>query len=208
MEIIKHGYTRVSDILGRLRDKSGIDPHVLETKGKIGTEVHEKITLEKQGDIPIFRESFDDWPEFDRYGQVTRWSKRGFGYFVSFCEWDKVYRPVYSLMEKRFYDDEFMITGQIDAVVKLKDKDDLYLIDYKCSHSPDLEMWNMQAHFYWYILKQNGVDVADNFIWIQLKKDGKIPSTFSFVFDENVLSRCFEEAEKYFNDMQEAKSLD
>jgi len=208
VEIIKPGYMRVSDILGRLRDKSSINPEVLSTKGKIGTEVHRKINEEKTGDIPVLERSFEDWPEFDRYGQVTRWSKRGFGYFVSFCEWDKVYQPVYSLMEQRLYDDEFMITGQIDSVAKLKNKDELYLIDYKCSHTADLEIWNMQAHFYYYLLQKNGIDVADNFIWIQLKKDGKIPSTYSFVYDENVIARCFEEAERYFEDMQKAKSLD
>ncbi len=202
---MKPGYVRVSEILDRLRDKSDINIEVLRNKGKIGTEVHENIAREKSDCIPFFNE----FPVLHPFtGEVIRYEKRGLGYFRSFGIWDKVYNPVYKMMEHRFYDDEYMLTGQIDALVMLPKKDKLQLIDFKCSHKPDLEIWNMQAHFYWYLLTQNGVDLDDNFIWIQLNKDGKSPSSFNFVFDENVLSRCLDEVERYHEDMSDGLILD
>lgn len=201
---MKEGYTRVSEILDGLRDKKDIHPEVLKTKGAIGTEVHRNIAEEKGDGFPMFEE----FPVLNPWGDVLRWEKRGVGYFRSFCEWDRLENPVFKMMEKRFYDDEFMITGQIDALVEYDDYEGLYLIDFKCSSEADRELWNMQAHFYWYLLKQNGIEVNPSFTWIQLKKDGKKPKSYTFLYDENVLCRCFEEAEKYFERKQEARMLD
>lgn len=205
MENIRDGYVRVSEILSQLRDRADININVLNAKAAVGTEVHNNIAEYKGDGIPFF----DEHPVYHAMtGELLRWEKRGVGYFKSFAEWDKTFKPEYKMMESRFYDDEFMITGQIDALVTLPEKKDLYLIDFKCSYKPDLEIWNMQAHFYMYLLKQNGIEVGDNFIWIQLKKDGKIPSTFSFVYDENMLQRCLDEASKYHERKQEALMLD
>jgi hypothetical protein len=55
----------------------------------------------------------------------------------------------------------------------------------------------MQAHFYCYLLRQNGVEISDTFTWIQLNKNGKRPVTHDFQFDENVLDRCIAEAVRY-----------
>ena len=208
MEYIEPGYTRVSEILDRLRDRSEIDPRVLRVKGQIGTEVHGNIKSEKSDGIP----TFEDYPVINPWsGEITRWEKRGMGYFRSFSQWDKAYKPMYNLMEQRFYDNDLMITGQIDALVDIPKpyyEGRWTLIDFKCSAHIDKEIWNMQAHFYWYLLSQNRIEIEPEFTWIQLKKDGKPPTTCTFQFDTNVLSRCMEEARKYFEEKAQAIFLD
>lgn len=201
-------YVRVSEILSRLRSYAHINPVILREKAELGTEVHHNIAEDKNGGFPMF----DKWPirhaisgniMLDDEGN-ERWEKKGIGYFKSFCEWDKAYTPKFGIMEQRFNDDALMITGQLDALVNMPGEETPTLIDFKCSYKPDLEIWSMQAHFYWYLLKQNNIDVQDKFIWIQLKKDGKKPSAFTFNFDERVMARCVEEANKYWEEKKAA----
>ncbi len=198
MSDIKIGYTRISDILGRLKDRSGINQLVLKDKANIGTEVHHNIHMDYL-DIPAHFEMHSVRRPFD--GQFIREEARGEGYFNSYLTWKEGKDPVYSIMEKRFYDDELMITGQVDAL--LVTESGLRLIDFKCSYSPDNEIWPMQAHFYYYLLKQNGIDVEPVFSFMQLKKDGKKPTIYDYTLDQNILSRCIEEAIRY----QEEKNL-
>lgn len=193
MSAIKAGYTRISDILATLKDRTHINQMVLMDKAEIGTEVHSNIHMEEIG-CPT---TFSIFPVRNPItGYILREEQRGKGYFESYLKWREDNKLPYKLMEERFYDDELMITGQVDAIC------DNALIDFKCSYTPDLEIWPMQAHFYWYLLKQNGIQV-DRFLFIQLKKDGKNPAIHEFAFDENILSRCIEEAISY----NEAKNL-
>lgn len=198
MSEIRTGYTRISDILGRLRDRSGINQLVLKDKADIGTEVHHNIHMDYLGVPAVFgmhsvRRPFD--------GQFIREECRGEGYFNSYLKWLGDREISYELMEERFYCNDLMITGQIDALM-ITDNG-LQLIDFKCSYAPDHEIWSMQAHYYYYLLKTNGIDVRPGFLFMQLKKDGKNPTIHEYLLDKNILSRCVEEAIRY----QEEKSL-
>ncbi len=210
MSEIKSGYTRISEILARLKDLTKINKLVLHEKANIGTEVHSNIHSELVG-CPTM---FDEFPIrhhmtgqilFDKQGN-ERWEKRGVGYFRSWTEWQNKVNPQYLIMEDRYYDDELMITGQVDAVAVIDGQ--VSLLDYKCSYSPDLIVWPMQAHFYWYLLHKNGIEISNKFVFLQLKKDGSYPTVHEFIFDKNILSRCIEETIKHFEEKSVAQMLD
>jgi hypothetical protein len=141
---------------------------------------------------------------------TERWEERGLGYFRSYCMWEKEKKPKYELMERRFNDPEMMITGRIDAL--LCSEGFPILLDFKCSYSPDHEIWCMQAHFYWYLLKQNGFKILPKFLFLQLKplKDGKTqrPIEHWYDFDQQVLERCMLEAQKCWEEKNLAQILD
>lgn len=213
-DVIESGYIRVSEILGRLRDRSNIHPNVLQEKGQIGDEVHNNIYLDANGGFPHYkkwpvRHALDGNILFSQDG-TERWEERGLGYFRSYCMWEKEKKPKYELMEKRFNDPEMMITGRIDAL--LSSVGSPILLDFKCSYNPDHEIWKMQAHFYWYLLKQNGFEILPRFIFLQLKplKDGKTqrPVEHWYDFDQQVLERCMFEAEKCWEEKKAAQILD
>jgi hypothetical protein len=195
-------HIRVSEILARLRDFSGIDPTILREKAEVGTEVHTNIHRFKTGRFEMFNEFPIRNPQSL---DILRWAERGRGYFDSYMEWEKENKPRFTVMEERYYDDELMITGQVDALMRT---DSLpVLVDFKCSHRPDLEIWAMQAHFYKYLLEKNGIKIADHFLFMQLKKDGENPTVFRIDFDEKVLSRCIGEAIKLWEEKNSAKDV-
>ena len=155
MEEIKEGYTRVSEIIGQWRHLDHIDPGVLANKCRIGTSVHEKICAEVSG-------IYIDEEEAAR-GYVQSWQKwhkenEEYLYFVE--------------TERRFYCDELMITGAIDAIVEMGDY--TFIIDYKTSSVPNKKIWALQGSFYNYLAKQNGFYVDPTVIFLHLKKDGSM----------------------------------
>jgi hypothetical protein len=193
-------HIRVSEILAQFKDFSTINPKVLNTKAAIGTEVHHNIHMHTKGVFPVH----EMYPNYDRSTtEITSWEERGEGYLNSYLAYDKKEKPKYQLMEHRLYDDNLMITGQIDG---LRVMDGLpMLIDFKCSYSVDKEIWGMQAHYYKHLLEVNGIQIADTFLFLQLKKDGKKPTLVEIKFDEEVMSRCIDEAILFWERKKDAK---
>ncbi len=193
-------HVRVSEILARLQSYADIDPEVLEAKAKIGTNVHQAIIQDCANEFVVFE------------------SDRARAYFESYKIWD-VRKPNITQIP-RLYCDKLMITGECDGLLNNID-----LIDWKCSASPNKEIWNMQAHFYWYLLKENGYEVSNTMQWInlrhtkQIKKDPETnlgyvlyhalkPVVHEFTFDENVLSRCIDEVNMYWEEYFSAKDVE
>lgn len=193
-------YVRVSEILARLQSYADVDPEVLEAKAKIGTNVHQAIVQDCANDFIVLE------------------SDRAHAYFESY-KMNKFHgQPIIQI--PRLYCDTLMITGECDGLLN-----DCRLIDWKCSASPNLKIWNMQAHFYWYLLHENGYNVDDKMLWVnlrhtkQIKKDPKTnigyvlyhalsPVVHEFTFDEKVLSECIDEANRYWEEYNSAKLLD
>lgn len=149
MEEIKEGYTRVSEVLSQWNQFAHIDPHVLANKCRIGTEVHEKISLEEAG---IFIETSED----------TK------GYLKSWVKWKEESEMEIIETEKRLYCEELKITGCLDAYTSGET-----IIDYKTSASANKKMWAIQASFYNYLANANGWETADEVMFLHLRKDGK-----------------------------------
>lgn len=198
-------YLRVSEILGRLQDFSKIDPEVLAEKCRIGTNVHESILQDSLGDFPLLE------------------TERAAAYFGSYAIFKAKEKPTYKMQVPRLYDDELMITGEIDGLVE-GSLNVPYIIDWKCSANANEEIWEMQAHFYWYLLKSNNIEIAPNMKWVNLRvrktwEEGKCgekiaryhaakPKVHDFMFNENVLSRCIDEANRAWEEKRNSLVLD
>src|SRR6266404_3927047 len=184
-EVDLKGCVRVSDILKRLFSYGDIDEEVLKAKGLIGTNVHQAIIQDCNDEFTTF-ESVRALAYFDSYKMMYKKS------------------PIIRQID-RLYCFDHMITGECDGLLVGYGAD--RLIDWKCSANANEKMWNMQAHFYWYLLKQNGYSIADTMMWINLrhrkhtcKESGNVtytpeaPVVYEFKFDEKVLSQCLDEA--------------
>lgn len=198
-------YLRVSEILARLQDFGNIDPEVLENKQKIGTNVHEAILSDSIGDYPLLE------------------TERVAAYFGSYERWKNKEKPNYKMQIPRLYCDDLRITGEIDALADFGMKHPT-LCDWKCSATPNPEIWNLQAHFYWYLLKQNGIEVSDHMKWVNLRhkkwiEEGSCgelieryaslpPVVVDFFFNEESLSRCIQEAQKAWEEKKDSLVLD
>jgi hypothetical protein len=194
-------YLRVTEILSRLQSFKHIDKEVLEAKADIGTNVHEAINNDLTGN-PQIELSNREQAYFDSYKMLKK--------------------PECFSTENRYYDDALIITGQIDVVARFNEG--LCLIDWKTSAKANHEIWKMQAHFYWYLLKQNGVDISDVMYFVNLRHrkvfiDGDlgekityyepiIPTIHCYMFENEVLEKCIEEAHKSWSEIESARCVD
>lgn len=205
-------HMRVSEILARLQNFSKIDQAILEAKAEIGTNVHKAITNNAQGK------------------PHTELTQREQAYYQSYEMFRNQYNPSYIMLESRFNDDNLMITGEIDALAKVDNQ--IVILDWKTSASANKKIWEMQAHFYWYLLNCHKIPVSNTMIWVHLRQekvhkldeDGKEiidwmgtpiveyapkePKCLKFVWNSKVLQTCIEEAEKAWEEKKDAFSID
>jgi len=198
-EIDLKGCVRVSDILKRFYSYGDVDPEVLAAKAAIGTNVHKAIIQDCDNEFVVLE------------------TDRAQAYFESYKRWNGK-RPNIRQVP-RLYCHDLKITGECDGLL-----DGFSLIDWKCSASANVRIWNMQAHFYWYLLDINGYNASHKMLWVNLRhskhvrKDpqsnlGRIiyspldPVVYEFMFDENVLSQCIDEVNMYWEEYNCAKML-
>jgi ATP-dependent exoDNAse (exonuclease V) beta subunit len=186
-EVILPGYTRVTEILRTWNDFSKILPEVLEHKRQIGERVHDAIDQHNR-DLIV-----------DPYFE-------GREYFNSFLLWLATTGATVVQSEKRMYDDYFMITGKIDALVQFPHEDKLILVDWKTSASCDKKTalsWQMQGTLYHYLLTKNHTsdDVSDKFLFVKLSDEGALPRLKEFSFEPRNMaySASAIETYRYFN---------
>ncbi len=195
------GCVRISDLLKRLYSYGDVDEQVLKAKAAIGTDVHKAIVDDCEGNF------------------VAMETDRARAYFESYKRWEN--REISLITQvPRLYCFDLMITGECDGLL-----DSLHLIDWKCSASPNLKIWNMQAHYYWYLLRQNGYSISESMYWVNLRHSKHVrkannsnigfhvytaqdPVIYEFTFDENVLSQCIDEAVKYWEEYYSAKDVE
>jgi len=172
-------YARVSDIIKPFCTFGAIDKDVLERKASLGTSVHKLIQQEIDGELPIagFQER---------------------AYFKSFELWRAAIKPVFVMTEKRIYCDHKMLTGCIDALIKLEGKDESILVDWKTSAAESPITWPMQAHLYHYLLTGQGIPVSDRFLFVKLDRFGGLPKVFQYRFDNRVFARCLQAIDDFW----------
>lgn len=181
-------HARVSQILSLINDFSHIDPIVLAAKAQIGTNVHTAIHKTILGKDENF---------FGREGL----------YVQSFRQWRRTVSPSFDILETRYYDDDKMITGQIDALVKLEGSDKKVLVDWKTSSNANHETWPIQGHLYRHLLVKNGIDnMADHFLFVQLDKRGGFPTVHLYKFDEMIHNRSMRLIDLYWENMKNAEN--
>lgn len=208
-------YIRVSEILARLQHFSNIDQAVLENKQEIGTRTHSMITSDAHGQEIEVADTCD----------------RSRAYFNSYLKFKESFKPCYIMLESRMFDDELMITGECDAVCKTPEG--LVLLDWKTSSKPNLKIWEMQAHFYWYLLNVNKIPIGNRMIWVNLRhkkevlrnEDGDAilddlfqaelyhyvaqdPKVYEFKFNTEIMKECMLQAELTWNEKRDNFDVD
>lgn len=174
-ETIRLGYTRVTDILGPWNNFEAIPKDVLKNKCRIGSEVHYAI---------------------DMYNKCIPYSYEGdgVGYYNSFLCWTEEFRASAVESEVRYYDDEFKITGGIDAILKIPHEDRLVVADWKTCASYNKKMatsWSMQGAFYHYLLEKNDIaNISNRFLYVQLDPDGKMPKIREFNYTTALMNEA------------------
>ena len=175
-------YARVSEIISQFADFSGIPKNVLERKAGIGTKVHEAINDIIKGDLPIV-------------------NKETSLYVESFNEWVSIAHPNWLEGEVRYYNDELMITGCIDALATFQAKGETFLIDFKTSvqESPT---WVLQAHLYHLLLESANKSIAPSFLFIKLDKHGLQPRVYKYSFNVMTRQKCVQAVKKFWKDKE------
>jgi hypothetical protein len=181
-------YARVSDVLSPFVDFSAIPPEVLQRKAALGTRVHNAINQDIQGDFPVV-------------------GLQDQGYFQSFERWRSALNPVFLTTEKRMYCDEKMLTGCIDALIKLEGHDQHILVDWKTSAAESPITWPMQAMLYWYLLERTGIVVSQTALFIKLDRNGLLPKVYQYKLDSKFLGRCLQAVDDYWEEQNKNKNV-
>jgi|GEM_PF-2269981 len=197
-------HVRVSEILSRLFPYTDVDPIILEEKAKIGTNVHKAIVQDCASEFVVI-ESDRAQAYFDSY-KMLKFAPD---------------QPMLIRQVPRLYCDDLMITGECDGLLQGYGSD--RLIDWKCSANAHQEQWNMQAHFYLYLLKVNGYSISEDMLWVNLRHRKRVkygkngqnkliydplePIVHTFQFDQKVLDKCMEAAIKYWEEKSSAISV-
>lgn len=139
-----------------------IDPWVVANAAERGTKVHKicEGIVQGIGELGVDEETY--------------------GYVESFKKWWSQGHEVIEI-EKRFWDDELMITGQVDFIIHTPEG--LAVADLKTSYKHSLT-WQLQGCAYAMLAKKSGYNIK-KIIFIHLKKDGKPPRIYEYPVDDS-----------------------
>lgn len=156
----------------------------LDAAAERGSKVHEAILALEQG-----------------IG-LAELNKNYEGYFSSYQKWapGKDFLPV----PDRFYDDDLLITGEIDAIVR--ENDTLVLVDYKTS-SKESKTWPLQASAYSYMAKKSGFNIS-KIQFIKLDKEGNEPIIFEYTEDMETFKKVLFTYKLFFNEKDKENPMD
>lgn len=192
-ELILPGYTRVTEPLQVYSKYDMIDPEVLANAADRGTRVHKFCEMHAKGlwfvaddDCHNYVECFKKW--FD----------------------DNVRDVIFT--EKRFYNDELMITGQVDMSVILKNSIHPSIIDIKTTSCVS-KSWSLQTAIYTYLsypAEPFMNPLFDRRLALKLPKIGSKVNVIEYTDYENDLRlylNCLE-LYRYMNPPKKSKEID
>jgi hypothetical protein len=167
-------YTRVTEILYPFSGLDNVNELILERAATRGTRVH-----------AICESIICGVGEWDVEDSLK-------GYVDSFKKWWGDGKEVV-LMEKRFFCDELMVTGQIDLL--LKTDAGLVVCDLKTS-SKQSRTWQVQGSAYYYLAKQAGYDIQ-GIQFVKLNRYGHAAKVYDYSPDIPFFKKCVD-VYKYF----------
>lgn len=157
MKEILPGYTRVTEVLYPFSGLKDVNADLVQHAAERGTKVHkicESIVL-----------GLGEW-EVD---EETR------PYVESFKLWWHQGHNVVAI-EERFYDDEYMLTGAVDLILRTEECD--IILDIKTSYKPS-KTWLLQGSAYAYMANKAGYNIQK--IWfLHLNKSGGLPKVIEY----------------------------
>ena len=164
----RENYTRVTNVLYPFSGLDKIDADIVAHAAERGTKVHKicEGIMEGLGEIGVEEETK--------------------GYVESFkLWWNRGHEVI--MMEKRFWDDELEITGQVDLI--LNTPDGLVIVDLKTSSKPS-KTWPAQGAAYAYLAKKAKYDIGKVF-FLHLNKHGKEPKIYEYPVDDSFFLDIF-----------------
>lgn len=180
-DLIPPEYTRVTSILSTFQSYSAVPSARLKKAQDTGTAVH--LAIEKH-----LRN------EFHPLESIVQ------PYFDSFLAWKDNFLDSTTDTEKRLFDDDLMITGQLDLIGIVQGQN--CLVDFKTGSWVHKEIWELQLTFYRYLLMQNKYQSPpDKMMVVHLKKDGSKPDIFAYDYDQRNFGVCYSAwcCYKFFN---------
>ncbi len=162
VEKSRENYLRVTNVLYPFSGLQNIDADVLAHAAARGTKVHKicEGIVSGLGELGV-----DD---------ETR------GYVESFKKWWDQGIDIIE-MERRFWDDELCITGQVDFIIRTTDG--LAIVDIKTSSKPS-KTWKAQGSAYAYLAKKSGFEIKKIY-FLHLNKTGKEPKIYEYPVDDS-----------------------
>lgn len=170
-------YARVSSITAS--DFSHIPAEVLENKQKIGTLIHQAIDDNIKGELPYIPPAY-------------------IGYYASYRNWREKVKPDFIQTEKRYFDDELMITGCIDCLAFYPYENVPTIIDWKTSAS-ESPSWILQGHLYGYLVRKS-CPISNRFLFIKLDKLGMFPKIFEYTYHDDVHTFTINLAKRFWQE--------
>lgn len=154
-------HQRVTEILSPFTGIKYIDQNVLENAAIRGTKVH--------GYCEAIARGLGVWKVPEEHE----------GYVKSFLSWWKEGKEVLQV-EKRFFCNELLITGQVDLIIK--QGNEISIVDIKTSRS-ESRSWMLQGSAYSYMAKKHGYNV-NKIMFLKLSREGK--EARQYFYDENM----------------------
>lgn len=171
----RENYTRVTTVLYPFSGLEKIDADVVAHAAERGTKVHKicEGIIQGLGELGVddetrpYVESFKQW-------------------------WNKGHEVL--MMEKRFWDDELEITGQVDLI--LRTPQGLAIVDLKTSSKPS-DTWPAQGAAYAYLAKKAGHDIQKIY-FLHLLKSGKEARIYEYPVDDGFFFAIFRVWKHFF----------
>ena len=160
-------FQRVTEILYPFSGLKHVKPDVLQNAAVRGTKVHSYCESIAKG-LGVWEVG----PEYQ-------------GYIDSFLSWWNQGIEVLAI-EKRFWDRNLMITGQVDFITKTEKG--ACIVDLKTS-AHESKSWLLQGSAYSYMAKQNGYDIKD-IQFVKLLKDGRPAKVFTYEENMDLFNQC------------------
>lgn len=174
------GYRHVTDIID-IFQKFTTTKKKLDEYADRGTQVHNAITAHLTGQFYVTNATTENY--FSAYEKFNQENK-------------------YEIVEvqKRYFCDKLMITGEIDALFRYEGDRLPTINDFKTSRLENKQMWQLQGAFYRYLMKVNGIDVENKFRFIQLGGTYGMYFIREYEFTESLMDVCHAAltAHKYF----------
>lgn len=161
-------YIRVTEPLSRFKTFDFVPEKKLTYVSDRGVRVHRFLHLYANNML------YND-VDFDCLGYV----QAGVNFLDDFVE--KVY-----FLEKRFYSNKLLITGQVDLIAKIKGDKHLTLVDYKTCSST-CKTWGLQTAAYMALCQEAGLPVKRRMVLqLDIEENFRVHEFSNFEEDLNV----------------------
>lgn len=179
MEELDQKWIRVSSILAMIptKDAEGkwgypmqdIDQDILQRKADLGSSVHAAIAAHcKDEFMPV--------------------NAKEEGFLESYLKWEKEMKLNPISAEKRFYNEAMKLTGCVDMFGSFGQEDKCYLIDFKCTVSPDAVKWPIQGALYHLLTRTELIDVEKTTLFVQLDPKGDLPKVHEYTITDKLMT--------------------